>query len=109
MVSSPIHIGGVEDHVHLLIGLPPTIALSDCMKRLKGESSKWISEQWPAMKTFAWQDGYGAFSVGKSQLPDTIGYITRQREHHARTTFEDEYRKFVAMHDLPVDERYLLG
>jgi putative transposase len=73
----PIHIGGVEDHLHLLIGLPPTIALSQCMRRLKGESSKWISEQWPAMKTFARQDGYGAFCVGKSQVSDPIGYITR--------------------------------
>ena len=104
-----IQVGGVEDHVHLLVGLPATMALSEFMRRLKGESSKWISEKWPAMKGFAWQDGYGAFSVGKSQVPDTVRYITRQREHHARTTFADEYRKFVAVHDFPVDERYLLG
>ncbi len=105
----PLHLGGVEDHVHLLIGLPPTIALSDFMKRLKGESSKWISEKWPAMKAFSWQDGYGGFSVGKSQVGDTVSYITRQREHHKRTTFAEEYRRFVEMHDLPADERYLLG
>ena len=104
-----LHIGGVEDHVHLLVGLPPTVALSECMRRLKGESSKWISEKWPAMRGFSWQDGYGAFSIGKSQVADTIRYIGRQREHHAVTTFEEEYRKFVVMHDLPVDERYLLG
>ena len=79
------------------------------MRRLKGESSKWISEQWPAMKTFSWQDGYRAFSVGQSQVNDTIRYITRQREHHEKSTFEEEYRRFVTMHDLPVDDRYLLG
>ena len=103
------HIGGVDDHVHLLIGLPPTIALSDWMKRLKGESSKWISEQFPELRTFAWQDGYAAFSVGQSQVDDTIRYISRQREHHTKTTFAEEYRRFVEKHGLPVDERYLLG
>ena len=70
-----LHIGGVEDHVHLLISLPTTMALSEWMRRLKGESSKWISGQWPALKA----------------------------------SFENEYRKFVTMHNLPVDERYLLG
>lgn len=104
-----LHIGGVEDHVHLLISLPTTMALSEWMRRLKGESSKWISDQWPALKAFSWQDGYGAFSVGQSQVADTIQYITRQREHHAKSSFENEYRKFVTMHNLPVDERYLLG
>ena len=104
-----LHIGGVEDHIHLLISLPTTMALSEWMRRLKGESSKWISSQWPSMKSFAWQDGYGAFSVGQSQLPDTIQYITRQREHHAKSSFEKEYRKFVTTHNLPVDDRYLLG
>ncbi|OYV07566.1 MAG: transposase [Verrucomicrobiales bacterium VVV1] len=104
-----LHIGGVEDHIHLLISLPTTMALSEWMRRLKGESSKWISSQWPSLKGFSWQDGYGAFSVGQSQVADTIQYITRQREHHAKSSFENEYRKFVTMHNLPVDERYLLG
>ena len=61
------------------------------------------------MKAFSWQDGYGAFSVGQSQVADTIQYITRQREHHAKSSFEKEYRKFVTMHDSPLDDRYLLG
>jgi putative transposase len=104
-----LHIGGVDDHVHLLVGLPPTIALSDWMKRLKGESSKWISGQFPELRTFAWQDGYAAFSVGQSQVDDTIRYISRQRQHHTKMTFAEEYRKFVERHGLPVDERYLLG
>ena len=79
------------------------------MRRLKGESSKWISEQWPAMKAFSWQDGYGAFSIGQSQIGETIRYILKQREHHSKSSFEDEYRKFLQVHHLPVDERYLLG
>ena len=103
------HIGGVEDHVHLLVGFPPTLALSNWMKRLKGESSKWISDELPHMRGFAWQDGYAAFSVGRSQVDDTIRYISGQREHHRKTTFAEEYRKFVEKHGLVVDDRYLLG
>jgi putative transposase len=99
--AKALHIGGVEDPVHVLVGLPPTLALSELMRRLKGESSKWISERWPKMKGFAWQDGYGAFSVGQSQVGDTIRYITNQREHHARSTFAEEFRGFVEFHDLP--------
>ena len=102
-------IGGVDDHVHLLVGFPPTLALSEWMKRLKGESSKWISDYFPGMRGFAWQDGYAAFSVGQSQVDDTIRYISNQREHHRKTTFAEEYRKFVEKHGLLVDDRYLLG
>jgi hypothetical protein len=61
------------------------------------------------MRGFAWQDGYAAFSVGQSQVDDTIRYISNQREHHRKTTFADEYRKFVEKHGLVVDDRYLLG
>jgi REP-associated tyrosine transposase len=107
--AKALHIGGVDDHVHVLVGLPPTLALSELMRRLKGESSKWISDHWPNMRGFAWQDGYGAFSVGQSQVGDTIRYITNQREHHTRSTFADEFRGFVKFHDLPFDEKYLLG
>ncbi|MDB6070694.1 MAG: Transposase-like protein [Verrucomicrobiales bacterium] len=107
--AKAIMVGGVEDHVHLLIGLPPALALSEMMRRLKGESSKWISTEWPAMAAFSWQDGYGAFSIGQSQVTKTINYIAGQRGHHAKVSFADEFRKFVFMHDLPVDERYLLG
>jgi putative transposase len=107
--AKAIMIGGVEDHVHLLIGLSPSVALSELMRRLKGESSKWISAEWPALVEFSWQDGYGAFSIGQSQVARTIHYIAGQRTHHAKASFEEEFRKFVRMHDLPVDERYLLG
>jgi len=107
--AKAIQVGGVEDHVHLLIGLSPAVALSELMRRLKGESSKWISTEFPELKEFVWQDGYGAFSIGQSQVARTVRYIVGQRAHHAKTSFADEFRKFVLMHDLPVDERYLLG
>ncbi len=99
----------VEDHVHLLLGVPPTLALSDLVKRLKGESSKWLSAEVKGMKGFAWQDGYGAFTVGKSQIVDTICYIQTQREHHQGVTFEDEYRKFLKLHTIEAEEKYIFG
>jgi REP element-mobilizing transposase RayT len=107
--AKALQIGGVEDHVHLLVGLPPTLALSELMRRLKGESSKWLSQSAPKMKGFAWQDGYGAFSVGQSQLAETIHYIAHQREHHAHTVFDEEFRKFVQLHEIAFEERHLLG
>lgn len=102
-------IGGVEDHIHLLVGMPATVLLCDLVKRIKGESSKWISTKWPAMKAFSWQDGYGGFSIGHSQIRDTVHYISHQREHHRKFSFEQEYRRFVEVHGLPLDEKYLLG
>lgn len=105
----PVQIGGFDDHVHLLLGLPPTLALSNAMKRIKGESSKWLSAELQGMKDFAWQDGYGAFSVGKSQIADTVRYIQDQRQHHQRVAFEDEYRKFLHVHEIVSEERYIFG
>jgi putative transposase len=107
--AKALMVGGVEDHVHLLIRVSPAVAISELMRRLKGESSKWISTEWPALAGFSWQDGYGAFSIGQAQVAQTIDYIARQRSRHARVDYADEFRKFVLAHELPVDERYLLG
>ena len=104
-----LQIGGFDDHVHLLLGYPPMVALSDFMKRLKGESSKWISEKSAGLRGFAWQDGYGAFSIGHSQISRTIRYIQRQREHHTKEPFETEYRQFLHVHDIAAEERYVFG
>jgi REP element-mobilizing transposase RayT len=104
-----VQIGGVEDHVHLLLGLPATLSLSDFIKRLKGESSKWISATFPALREFNWQDGYGGFSVGQSQIEATVAYIKKQREHHHRKTFEEEYRAFLQAHGIEVEEKYIFG
>jgi REP element-mobilizing transposase RayT len=104
-----LQIGGMEDHVHLLLGCPPTVALSDFMKRLKGESSKWASTRFPGWTAFRWQDGFGAFSVGHSQIPATVRYIQGQRERHSRERFEDEYRNFLHVHEIAAEERYMFG
>ena len=104
-----VQVGGVEDHVHLLLGCPATVALSDFMKRLKGESSKWASGKFPRWAGFSWQDGYGAFSVGHSQIPATIRYIQNQRVKHRRQKFEDEYRRFLHVHEIKAEERYVFG
>ncbi|MGV3664443.1 MAG: IS200/IS605 family transposase [Prosthecobacter sp.] len=104
-----LQIGGMDDHVHLLLGIPPSLALSDVVRRIKGESSKWLSSEKTGFKGFAWQDGYGAFTVSKSHISQTIRYIQNQRQHQKKATFEEEYRKFLHAHDIRVDERYLFG
>jgi len=77
-----LQVGGIEDHIHALVMAPPILAPSNIAKFLKGESSKWIHEEFPQLSKFAWQDGYGAFTVSKSNLPTVIQYIQHQREHH---------------------------
>jgi REP-associated tyrosine transposase len=77
-----LRIGGMPDHVHLVLGLRPMHNVSKVLQLLKGGSSKWIRETFPQMRAFAWQDGYGAFTVSKSNLPGVIRYVQDQREHH---------------------------
>jgi REP element-mobilizing transposase RayT len=100
-------IGGIENHVHLLLGIPPTLALSKGVQLIKGGSSAWIKEAFPGLRGFGWQDGYGAFSVSKSQVPEVADYIRGQREHHRVKSFEEEYRAFLDKHDIQYDERYM--
>jgi putative transposase len=100
-------IGGMEDHIHMLLGLPPMIAVSDALKRIKGGSSAWIKEILPGCLGFAWQDGYAAFTVSKSQVAEVEDYIRKQREHHRVKTFQEEYRAFLDKHQIEYDERYL--
>jgi REP element-mobilizing transposase RayT len=104
-----LKIGGVEDHVHLVVGHRPTLAPSKAVQLLKGGSSKWIHENFPLLSEFGWQDGYGAFTVSKSNLPDVIQYVEQQREHHRTKTFQEEYRAFLDKHEIEYDERYLWG
>lgn len=105
----PIRIGGIEDHVHALVGVRPTITPSQAVQLIKGASSKWIHETFPRLADFAWQDGYGAFSVSKSNLAEVVQYIANQREHHRRRTFQEEYRALLERHGIVYDERYLWG
>jgi putative transposase len=104
-----ICVGGTEDHVHILIMAPAAMPLSKMMQFLKGGSSKWIHETFPEMRRFAWQDGYGAFTVSKSQLPDIARYIQSQEEHHRAKTFQEEYLAFLQRHGIEYDERYVWG
>jgi putative transposase len=102
-------IGGVEDHIHLLLSMPSTISIAESMQRIKGASSKWVHEEFPDRRDFAWQEGYGAFSVGVSQLNSTKRYIDNQRDHHTRQSFEEEYLAFLQKHGIEYDERYVFG
>ena len=102
-------IGGVEDHVHILLSLPATIPVAKAIQLIKGGSSKWLHDNFPAQRTFAWQEGYGAFSVSVSQVVNTAAYIEGQAAHHRRQSFEDEFRAFLKKHGIEFDERYVWG
>ena len=98
-------IGGVADHVHVLLSLPATMPVAKAMQLIKGGSSKFIHETFPDMRNFAWQEGYGAFSISLSHVEQTIAYIQRQAEHHRKKTFEEEFRAFLRKHSIEYDER----
>ena len=100
-------VGGVEDHIHILLSLPSTLAISKAVQLLKGNSSKWIHETSPAQHAFAWQEGYCAFSIGVSGVDDTIKYIQSQPEHHQTRTFKEELVAFLRKHGLEYDETML--
>ena len=105
-----IQVGGIEDHIHALILSPPKYSPSQIAQFIKGESSKWIHEEFPKISSFAWQDGYSAFSVSKSAVPKVVDYIKAQREHHKGKSFEDEYKDLLRWHEVDVvDERYIFG
>ncbi len=100
-------IGGVEDHSHLLLALPSTMAIAKAIQLIKGGSSKWVHDSMPERGDFAWQEGYGAFSIGIAQVEDTIAYIQNQAEHHRKRTFQEEFLAFLKKHEMEFDERYI--
>ena len=102
-----IEIGGVEDHVHILISLPSTLPISKALQLIKGGSSKWVHETFPERRLFGWQQKYGAFSVSVSQLETITDYIQRQEEHHRKISFQDEFLALLKKHRIEFDERYL--
>ena len=104
---TPIQIGGVEDHVHVLLGASPTLAPSKIAQWVKGGSSTWIHDTFPDMKAFAWQDGFGGFTVSRSNVESVADYIRGQREHHRSRTFQDEYLALLQKHGVSYDEKYL--
>ena len=100
-------VGGVADHIHLAIRLSRTITIAHLLEELKTSSSKWLKTQSPALANFAWQNGYGAFSVGPSDLEALRKYIDTQEEHHRIHTFQEEYRGFLKRYGVEFDERYI--
>lgn len=104
-----LQVGGIEDHLHVLVMAPATLSSSEMAKWLKSDSSKWIHEEFPNLQDFAWQDGYGAFTVSKASVPRVIGYIQNQRAHHQTKTFQEEYLDFLQKAGVDYDERYLWG
>jgi putative transposase len=101
-------INGAIDHVHALVNLPPTISVSNAVQFLKGGLSMWMKNTFPEVRGFAWQDGYGAFTVSESEFGVVQEYIRNQAEHHRFKTFAEEYRAFLTRHNIVFDERYLL-
>jgi REP element-mobilizing transposase RayT len=99
-------VGGVADHVHILTGLKATHCLADVMQRLKSVSSKWVHEEM-RMATFAWQEGYGAFTVSASSLEKVHTYVSKQEEHHRVKTFQEEYLEMLERGLVQYDDRYL--
>ena len=102
-----IEIGGVQDHVHLLLSLPPTLSIAKAMQLIKGGSSKWVHDTFPEHRLFNWQIKYGAFGVSVSLLDKTIAYIKAQVQHHRKMTFQEEFLSLLKKHRIQFDERYL--
>jgi len=100
-------VGGTDDHVHVLLSLPATMPLAKAVPLLKGSSSRWMNKT--HTKGFAWQEGYGAFTVGVSQKPRTIDYVKRQAEHHRERSFEEEFVAFLEKHAIEYDPKYVWG
>ena len=105
--AKAIVVGGMPDHIHMLVSIPATITISELIKNIKVWSSKWLKTQDSAYRGFAWQDGYGAFSVSHSVIPKTISYIANQAEHHQKVSFREEYISFLKANDIAYDEEYL--
>jgi REP element-mobilizing transposase RayT len=104
-----IQINGMPDHIHMLIGLRPVQSLSELMKLVKQDSSKWINKMALTRGRFSWQEGFGAFSYSRSQLPTVINYIKNQEAHHKKKSFRDEYVEFLEKFDVDYDERYIFS
>ncbi len=100
-------INGMPDHVHLLVGLRPVQSLSQLAREIKGWSSRWVNEKKLVKGRFEWQEGYGAFSCGKSQVDAVVRYIQQQEEHHRTQTFREEYLAFLELFGVEYDEKYI--
>jgi putative transposase len=107
MGGSALIIGGTADHAHMLLSLPPTQCVADALRVIKTNSSRWVHETWPVRRDFAWQTGYGAFSVSESNREAVARYIADQEKHHRRLSFQEEFIRLLKKHKVPYDERYI--
>jgi putative transposase len=105
--SPSLAIDGTADHVHILFSLGRVIKVAELVEEVKTESSKWIKTKGQDFRNFHWQRGYGAFSIGQSNVAEVTRYIRSQKQHHRRVTFQDEYRKFLERYEIDYDERYV--
>ena len=104
-----LSINGMPDHIHILFGFRPSQSLSDLMQDIKGNSSKWINEKKFVRGKFSWQEGYGAFSYSKSEVPNVVHYINNQAIHHNKKTFSEEYIEMLKEFEIEYDERYIFN
>ncbi len=104
----PVEIGGIDDHVHMLLSLPSSQPIAKTMREIKSASSRWMHETCN-LKNFEWQEGYGAFSIGTAQIAATVVYIAHQREHHQKRDFQAEFIAFLKKHKVDYDPRYVWG
>jgi REP element-mobilizing transposase RayT len=100
-------IGGMPDHVHLLLRWRADQSIAALVRQMKSNSSRWIHETFPMMTAFAWQEGYGAFTVSQSQKDTVAAYIANQEAHHQNTPFEEEFVRFLRAHEIEYDPKYL--
>jgi putative transposase len=105
--SKLILANGTTNHVHLLVSLGKTMSISELIGDIKRDSSKWIKPKGIEFRAFQWQEGYGAFSVGQTQVKEVMNYIAKQKAHHAKQSFEDEFRYFLKKYEIEYDEHYV--
>ena len=104
-----VRVGGVEDHIHAVCMLSREETVSHLVEEMMRNSSRWIKTLSPHYRAFAWQGGYAAFSVSQSVVEKVVDYVTNQKEHHQKMTFEEEYIKFLKLHNIEYDERYVFA
>ena len=102
-----LELNGTEDHIHLLAKLRPDRAVSDVLRDLKANATGWMHDVFPSLKDFSWQRGYGAFTVSQSNVEEVRRYITKQKEHHRRISFRDEFIQFLQANGIEYNERFI--
>ena len=102
-------INGPSDHVHIALSMNPDVSISDSVRAIKANTSRWIHQRFEGFHDFAWQEGYSAFSVSKSNIQSVVNYIQNQREHHKAITFEEELKSFLEKHNIDYNPKYFPG